>query len=139
MNTQENIAQEATRKQPLMKRIFRGCNRFLGPFLFIFFMSYNLLLSIGVDPSARNLLPYFVIPSCFVCVTIGVSCWFGDNVRQWRSYCISSVITFILYFYGFKLYQLPSNYTARHDYTFVDSRFNSLQHPETKKSKENQH
>ncbi len=107
MKTQEKFAQETTCNQPLIKRIFRGCNRFLGPFLFIFFMSYNLLLSIGVDPSARNLLPYFVIPSCFVCVTIGASCWFGDNVRQWRSYCISSVITFVLYFYIF----MVSNYT----------------------------
>ncbi len=109
MKAQENIAQEATRKQPLMKCIFRGRNRFLGTFLFIIFMSQNLLASLGVDTHVRTPLPYFVIFSCFVCVTIGASYWFGDNVRQWRSYCISSIITFVLYF--FHLWSLTcSNY-----------------------------
>ena len=109
MNTQENIAQEATRKQPLMKRIFRGRNHFLGTLLFTIFMSHNLLMSLGVLTRAYMPLPYLVIFSCFVCVTIGASYWFGDNIKRWRSYCISSIITFVLYF--FHLWSLTySNY-----------------------------
>ncbi len=98
MKTQENPTQETTRKQPLMKRIFRGRNHFLGTLLFTIFMSHNLLVCMGVDTFAPKTLPYFVIFSCFVCVTIGACYWFGDNVRRWRSYCISSVITFVFYF-----------------------------------------
>jgi hypothetical protein len=109
METNENIAQETTRKQPLMKRIFRGRNHFLGTFLFTIFMSQNLLASLGVDTHVRTPLPYFVIFSCFVCVTIGASYWFGNNARRWRSFCISSVITFVLY--SFHLWSLTySNY-----------------------------
>jgi len=116
METKENTAQEATRKQPLIKRIFRGRNHFLGTLLFTIFMSHNLLASLGVDTHVRTPLPYFVIFSCFVCVTIGASYWFGDNVRRWRSYCISSVITFVLYF--FHLWSLTySNYCP----TFLQS------------------
>ncbi len=90
--------QETTRKQPLMKRIFRGRNRFLGTLLFTIFMSHNLLVYMGVDTFAPKPLPYFVIFSCFVCVTIGASYWFGDNIKRWRSYCISSVIIFVFYY-----------------------------------------
>ena len=109
METKENTAQEANRKQPLIKRIFRGRNHFLGTLLFIIFMSQNLLASLGVDTHVRTPLPYLVVFSCFVCVTIGASYWFGDNVRQWRSYCISSIITFVLY--SFHLWSLTySNY-----------------------------
>jgi len=98
METKEDTAQEATRKQPLIKRIFRGRNHFLGTLLFTIFMSHNLLTSFGVLTHVYTPLPYLVVFSCFVCVTIGASYWFGNNARRWRSYCISSVITFVFYF-----------------------------------------
>ncbi len=98
MKTQEYTTQETTCKQPLMKRIFRGRNHFLGTLLFTILMSHNLLMSLGVLTHAYVPLPYLVIFSCFVCVTIGASYWFGDNIKRWRAYCISSVITFVFYF-----------------------------------------
>lgn len=78
--------------------MFRGCIRFLGTSLFIFFMTRNLLDSMGVNTLAHKELTYIVILSSFICVTIGANYWYGDRVAQWRSYCISSIITFILYF-----------------------------------------
>ena len=90
--------QEAAHQQPLIKRLFRGCRRFLGTFLFIMFITRNLLDSMGVNTLAPKQLTYLAILSCFICVTIGASYWFGDHVIQWRSYCISSIIAFILYF-----------------------------------------
>jgi len=98
MKTQESPMQEAAHQQPLIKRLFRGCRRFLGTFLFIMFITRNLLDSMGVNTLAPKQLTYLAILSCFICVTIGASYWFGDHVIQWRSYCISSIIAFILYF-----------------------------------------
>ena len=112
MEIKEDTAQEATRKQPLIKRIFRGRNHFLGTLLFIIFMSHNLLVCMGVDTFAPKPLPYFVIFSCFICVTIGASYWFGDNVRRWRSYCISSVITFVFYYIFLVSISNSTNYFA---------------------------
>ncbi len=97
MKTQKNAVQETAHQQPLIKRMFRGCKRFLGTFLFIMFMTRNLLDSMGVNTLAPKQLTYLAILSCFICVTIGASYWFGDRVIQWRSYCISSIIAFILY------------------------------------------
>jgi len=94
---QKSAVQETAHQQPLIKRLFRGCKRFLGTFLFIMFMTRNLLDSMGVNTLAPKQLTYLAILSCFICVTIGASYWFGDRVIQWRSYCISSIITFILY------------------------------------------
>jgi len=98
MEVHESATPEATHQQSLIKRIFRGCIRFLGTFLFIFFMTRNLLDSIGVNTLAPKQLTYIVILSSFICVTIGADYWYGDRTAQWRSYCISSIITFILYF-----------------------------------------
>ena len=95
---QKSAVQETAHQQPLIKRLFRGCKRFLGTFLFIMFMTRNLLDSMGVNTLAPKQLTYLAILSCFICVTIGASYWFGDRVIQWRSYCISSIIAFILYF-----------------------------------------
>jgi len=97
MEIQENTLQEPTQRKPLIKRIFRGCFRFLGTFLFILFMTRNLLVSTGVDSHLNILMPYFVIPSCFICVTLGANYWYGDHVNQWRSYLISSKIAFALF------------------------------------------
>ncbi len=97
MKRQESTIQEATRQQPLIQRIFRGFFRFLGTFLFILFMTRNLLVSTGVDSHLNILLPYFVIPSCFICVTLGANYWYGDHVNRWRSYLISSIIAFALF------------------------------------------
>ncbi|MEN6339871.1 MAG: hypothetical protein ABFD03_07060 [Clostridiaceae bacterium] len=97
MKIQASTTQEATHQQPLIKRMLRGCFRFLGTFLFILFMTRNLLVSAGVDSHLNILLPYFVIPSCFICVTIGANYWYGDHINQWRSYLISSIIAFALY------------------------------------------
>jgi hypothetical protein len=98
MQIQPNTAQDATQKQPLLLRVFLGFFRFLGTFLFIFFMTRNLLDSMGVNTLAPKQLTYIVILSSFICATIGASYWYGDRVAQWRSYCISSIVTFILYF-----------------------------------------
>jgi hypothetical protein len=98
LKTQESTMQEAAHQQPLIKRLFRGCKRFLGTFLFIMFMTRNLLDSMGVNTLAPKQLTYLAILSCFICVTIGASYWFGDRVIQWRSYCVSSIIAFLLYF-----------------------------------------
>jgi hypothetical protein len=78
--------------------MFRGCKRFFGTFLFIMFMTRNLLDGMGVNTLAPKQLTYIAILSCFICVTIGASYWFGDRVIQWRSYCIASIIAFFLYF-----------------------------------------
>jgi hypothetical protein len=98
MKAQQNTTHEAAQKQSLIQRMFRGCIRFLGTSLFIFFMTRNLLDSMGVNTLAHKELTYIVILSSFICVTIGANYWYGDRVAQWRSYCISSIITFILYF-----------------------------------------
>ncbi|MEN6595421.1 MAG: hypothetical protein ABFC31_10805 [Clostridiaceae bacterium] len=98
MKIQASTTQEASHHQTLIKRIFLGCIRFLGTFLFIFFMTRNLLDSMGVNALAHKQLTYIVILSSFICVTIGANYWYGDRVVQWRSYCMSSIITFILYF-----------------------------------------
>jgi hypothetical protein len=98
MKAQQNTTQAAAQKQSLVQRIFRVCIRFLGTSLFIFFMTRNLLDSMGVNTLAPKQLTYIVILSSFICVTIGANYWYGDRVAQWRSYCISSIITFILYF-----------------------------------------
>jgi hypothetical protein len=98
MKAQQNTTQAAAQKQSLIQRMFRGCIRFLGTSLFIFFMTRNLLDSMGVNTLAHKELTYIVILSSFICVTIGANYWYGDRVAQWRSYCISSIITFILYF-----------------------------------------
>jgi hypothetical protein len=98
LKVQKNATQETTRQQSPIKRLFCGCRRFLGTFLFIMFMAHNLLVSMGVDIQWYKPMPYIVILSCFICVTIGAKYWFGDRVNQWRSYCIASIIAFFLYF-----------------------------------------
>lgn len=98
MKVQQNTTQAAAQKQSLIQRMFRGCIRFLGTSLFIFFMTRNLLDSMGVNTLAHKELTYSVILSSFICVTIGANYWYGDRVAQWRSYCISSIMTYILYF-----------------------------------------
>lgn len=97
MKAQQNTMQAAAQKQPLIKRMFRGCFRFLGALLFILFMTHNLLVSMGVDTFVENPLPLIAILSCFVCVTVGANYWYGDHIIQWRSYLISSIIAFALY------------------------------------------
>jgi hypothetical protein len=98
MEVHENTAPKTARQQPLIKRMFLRCIRFLGLFLFILFMTHSLLVSMKVDIQWHESMSYIVILSCFVCVTIGANYWFGDHVIQWRSYCIASIITFFFYF-----------------------------------------
>jgi hypothetical protein len=98
MKIRESTTPEATQQQPLIKRMFLRCIRFLGMFLFILFMTHSLLVSMKVDIQWHEPMSYIVILSCFVCVTIGANYWFGDHVIQWRSYCIASIITFFFYF-----------------------------------------
>ncbi|MPM44523.1 hypothetical protein SDC9_91201 [bioreactor metagenome] len=97
MKAQQNTMQAAAQKQPLIKRMFRGCFRFLGALLFILFMTHNLLVSMGVDTFVEKPLPLIAILSCFVCVTVGANYWFRNQVIRWRSYCIASITTFILF------------------------------------------
>jgi len=98
MEVHESTTPEATHKQSLIQRIFRGCIRFLETFLFIMFMTHNLLVSMRVDIQWHEPIASVVAFSCFVCVTIGANCWFGDQVIRWRSYCIASIVTFAFYF-----------------------------------------
>ncbi|MEN6595420.1 MAG: hypothetical protein ABFC31_10800 [Clostridiaceae bacterium] len=98
MKILQNPVQGATHQQPLIKRMFRGCFRFLGTFLFILFMTHNLLVSMRVDVQWHEPIASIVAFSCFVCVTIGANYWYGDCVVRWRSYCIAGIITFFLYF-----------------------------------------
>ena len=60
MKAQQNTLQAAAQKQSLIQRMFRGCIRFLGTFLFIFFMTRNLLDSMGVNTLAPKQLTYIV-------------------------------------------------------------------------------
>ncbi|MEN6339872.1 MAG: hypothetical protein ABFD03_07065 [Clostridiaceae bacterium] len=98
MKILQNPVQGATHQQPLIQRMFRGCIRFLGTFLFILFMTHNLLVSMRVDVQWHEPIASIVAFSCFVCVTIGANYWYGDCVVRWRSYCIAGIITFFLYF-----------------------------------------
>lgn len=98
MERLENSLQEATRQNPLIKRKSRERSHFLGALLFIIFMTHNLLVSMRVDIQWHEPIASVVAFSCFVCVTIGASYWFGDQVVRWRSYCIASIVTFLFYF-----------------------------------------
>ena len=97
METHESTAQEATQQKPLTKRKSRERSHFFEALLFIIFMTHNLLVSMRVDIQWHEPMSYIVILSCFACVTIGANYWFGDQVIRWRSYCIASITTFILF------------------------------------------
>ena len=97
METHESTSQEVPQQKPLAKRKSRKRSHFFEALLFIIFMTHNLLVSMGVDTFVENPLPHIAILSCFICVTIGANYWFGDQVIRWRSYCIASITTFILF------------------------------------------
>ncbi len=110
MEVHESTTPEATHQQPLIKRIFQGCFRFLGTFLFILFMTHSLLVSMKVDIQWHEPIASVVAFSCFVCVTIGANYWFGDHVVRWRPYCIASIVTFVFYFVYLVFLDSNTNY-----------------------------
>lgn len=95
-------------KRPSPKDIYQWMIQILGTFLFVFFLMVTIILFTTGMRGSFWFLPYFVLPSCLICITFGADYWTaGDLHRRW-AYFVSAIVCALLL--------VPSSLAAMLDY-----------------------
>ena len=95
-------------KRPSPKEIYQWMIQILGTFLFVFFLMATIILFTTGMRGSFWFLPYFVLPSCLICITLGADYWIAGNpLRRW-SYFVSAILCAVLL--------VPSSLAAMLDY-----------------------